>query len=127
MHSRVRCVFLTHGQAKYVVQGEAAACHVEKQMRDIPETLQDNMGQKMRLTVNGLRGQNCRLAPTNNTAVPDHRVSQYARVPKSAFIYVQVARPMLNKFWRYAGKRIARAFLVLGLQLSPLPPPHMSL
>ena len=29
------------------------ACHVKKQMRDIPETLQDKMGQKMRLTVNG--------------------------------------------------------------------------
>ena len=26
---------------------------MKKQMRDIPETLQDNMGQKMRLTVNG--------------------------------------------------------------------------
>lgn len=27
---------------------------MKKQMRDIPETLQDKMGQKMRLTVNGL-------------------------------------------------------------------------
>lgn len=30
------------------------ACQVQQQMRDIPETLQDKMGQKMRLTVNGL-------------------------------------------------------------------------
>ena len=35
-----------------MMQGEEA-CHVRKQMRDIPETLQDKMGQKMRLTVNG--------------------------------------------------------------------------
>lgn len=33
------------------MQGEEA-CHMKKQMRDIPETLQDKMGQKMRLTVN---------------------------------------------------------------------------
>lgn len=29
------------------------ACRVRKQMKDIPETLQDKMGQRMRLTVNG--------------------------------------------------------------------------
>lgn len=97
LHSRVSCVFLTQGQAKYVVRGEAA-CHVRKQMRDIPETLQDNMGQKMRLTVNGLCGHNCRLAPTNNTAVPDHRatpLNMYAH-PKSAFVHVQIARRALT-------------------------------
>lgn len=37
----------------FLMQDEEA-CHVKKQMRDIPETLQDKMGQKMRLTVNGL-------------------------------------------------------------------------
>lgn len=96
-HSRVSCVFLTHGQAKYVVQGEAA-CHVRKQMRDIPETLQDNMGQKMRLTVNGLCGHSCRLAPTDNAAVPDRRfapLNMHAHL-KSAFAHVQVARSALT-------------------------------
>lgn len=47
-----KILFGTHVQAKCVMQDEEA-CHVKKQMRDIPETLQDKMGQKMRLTVNG--------------------------------------------------------------------------
>lgn len=55
-----------------MMQGEEA-CHMKKQMRDIPETLQDKMGQKMRLTVNGfavkssLPGYNCIYI---NTTVP---------------------------------------------------------
>lgn len=45
----------THKQADryiYMMQDEEA-CRMKKQMKDIPETLQDKMGQKMRLTVNG--------------------------------------------------------------------------
>lgn len=77
-------------------RGEVA-CHVRKQMRDIPETLQDNMGQKMRLTVNGLCGHKCGLPPSNNTAVPGHHfapLNMRAR-SRSVLARVQVARPAL--------------------------------
>lgn len=54
-----------------MMQGKEA-CHVKKQMRDIPETLQDKMGQKMRLTVNGfaVNPPSCQ-ATIYNTAVAD--------------------------------------------------------
>lgn len=70
MHSGARCLFVTHEQAsKYVVRGEEA-CHVKKQMRDIPETLQDNMGQKMRLTVNGFAVKTTAWLLSTTTARP---------------------------------------------------------
>lgn len=52
------------------------ACHVKKQMRDIPETLQDKMGQKMRLTVNGFAVRSPCQATIYNTAVPDETLCE---------------------------------------------------
>lgn len=58
-----------------MMQGEEA-CHMKKQMRDIPETLQDKMGQKMRLTVNGFAVKTPCQATIYNTAVPDHTLCE---------------------------------------------------
>ena len=65
-----------------MMQGEEA-CHVKKQMRDIPETLQDNMGQKMRLTVNGFAVKSpARLHSTTLFSLMTHCVTHYANICK---------------------------------------------
>lgn len=62
---------------------------MKKQMRDIPETLQDNMGQKMRLTVNGAAVKSPCQATVYNTAVPDNTLCE------SLCTYFQNARPLM--------------------------------
>lgn len=74
-----------------MMQGEEA-CLVKKQMRDIPETLQDNMGQKMRLTVNGFAVKSPdRLVSTTLLSLMTHCVNHYANISKCTLIYVHVA------------------------------------
>lgn len=78
-----------------MVQGEEA-CHVRKQMRDIPETLQDNMGQKMRLTVNGFAVRTTAwLLSTTLLLLTTRCANHYANIPKCMFIYVHVASRLL--------------------------------
>lgn len=78
-----------------MMQGEEA-CHVKKQMRDIPETLQDNMGQKMRLTVNGFAVKSpARLLSITLPSLTTHRGNHYANISKCTSIYVHVA----SHFW----------------------------
>ena len=74
-----------------MMQGEEA-CHVKKQMRDIPETLQDNMGQKMRLTVNGFAVKSpARLLPTT-LLYPDDTLCEslckYFKMHTSVYVHV---------------------------------------
>lgn len=51
---RARCLLQPNDQAEHMMQRWGGMPCEKKQMRDIPETLQDKMGQRMRLTVNGL-------------------------------------------------------------------------
>lgn len=70
---------------------------MKKQMRDIPETLQDNMGQKMRLTVNGFAVKSpARLLSTTLLSLTTHCVNHYANISKCTSIYVRVASHFLN-------------------------------
>lgn len=70
------------------MQGDEA-CHVKKQMKDIPETLQDKMGQKMRLTVNG-------LAVKSLAKLLSSCVNHYANISKCMSILCICSKPFLN-------------------------------
>lgn len=79
-----------------MMQGEEA-CHVKKQMRDIPETLQDKMGQKMRLTVNGVAVKSpARLLSTTLLSLMTHCANHYANILKCRSILCTCSKPFLN-------------------------------
>lgn len=81
--------------SKRMMQDEEA-CHVKKQMRDIPETLQDKMGQKMRLTVNGFAVKSpARLLSTTLLSSVTH-TNHCANISKMHVYLCTCRKPILN-------------------------------